>query len=140
MGAEVVIQMLRGDVPVGKQTQQCLEFCINQGWRVKAMVPAGGMEQTVHLVQDGQAELVLMPFVNRESLEIEERVAAAGGKVAYCRQRPADRSQQDVDTSGVINFLYQRGRPVGEIAPFLRTSKDRVIRALRRQGITKPKE
>jgi hypothetical protein len=138
MVTEVALQMLRGDVPVGKQTTQCLEFVAGQGWRVKTMIPPGGAEQTVRLVEQRQVELVVMPFVSQESLEIEARVMKAGGKVAYCRQPPERRPT--VDTSDVIMHLYRKGHPVGELADILRATPERIRRTLRRHGIHNPNE
>jgi hypothetical protein len=138
MGTEVALQMLRGDVPVGKQTTHCLEFVAGQGWRVKTVIPPGGAEQTVRLVEQGQVELVVMPFVSQESLEIEARVMEAGGKVAYCRQPPERRPT--VDTSDVIMHLYRKGHPVGELADILRAAPERIRRTLRRNGIHHPNE
>lgn len=132
MGMEIAIQMLHG-VPVEKQMDQCWQFAVAQEWRASTISPQGGADQVIRLVELGQVEVVVMPFVDRESLEIEARVTEAGGKVAYCRQQPE--RQLDVDTSGVIAFLHDRGRPIGDIASFLRVAPERVRKAISRRGI-----
>lgn len=131
MDIEVAIQQLCG-APVDKQAALCAEFATDQDWHVKTIVPPGGADETVRLVREGYVELVVMPFVDREALAIEARVNDAGGKVAYCRQ--PERRSLDPDTSGVIAFLHDRGRPIGDIASFLRVAPELVRRALRRRG------
>lgn len=138
MNPETVIQMLHGAAG-DKQTQACIEFALKQGWPVRAIFPAGSADEAVNLVDQGVVDLVLMPFVDRESVEIEARVTAAGGKVAYCRQSPVP-NRLAVDTSSVIVYLSHRGRRVNEIAEFLRKTPDRVRQALRRGGINNPRE
>jgi hypothetical protein len=132
---EIAIQMLHG-VPVEKQTDQCWQFAVAQGWPVSTISPQGGADQVIRLVELGQVKIVVMPFVDRESVEIEARVIAAGGKVAYCRQPPPRLS---VDTSDVILHLYRKGhREVGELAAILRATPERIRRALRRSGVNEP--
>lgn len=133
MNPEIVIQMLHG-APGNKQTEACIAFALDQGWPVRAIFPAGSADEAVNLVDQGLIDLVLMPFVDRESVEIEERVLAAGGKVAYCRQSP-ERSRLGPDTSDVIAYLHRKGRTdVNEVARFLRVSAERVRRVFSRRN------
>lgn len=134
MNPETVIQMLHG-ASSDKQTQACIEFALGQGWPVRAIFPAGSADEAVNQVDKGLVDLVLMPFVDRESLDIEARVVAAGGRVAYCRQESSAHHSLAVDTSDVIAYLHRKGRTdVNEVARFLRVSAERVRRVFSRRG------
>lgn len=124
--AVVFIQL--GPVAVAKQIQACIAYVRDRGYRLAAIIMAGGSSRdAVVLVAMGLAQVVVVGFGGRS---LAGEVTAAGGRVEAVHPAPHVVQPYRAMAKSLFAQLYDRGKTVTEIAAYLDVPTGEVRRNL----------
>lgn len=133
MAENVILLQRPGPVHWQRQVAACQPYLDEHHYVLvgKAETAADAFQ----LAFDGLAKIIVAAWPDAEDWRLGRLMDEIDGRFEVCRPGPNGADRLGVDTSGVIAFLHDRGRPIGDIASFLRVAPERVRRAISRYGV-----